>query len=93
MPQLNPQTIQVLSELELGDVCDAGEEVDVDSLEEGMVLLDDVLTSDGLMLIRSGRRLTWMIIEKLGSYSSSPTGLRPVRVRSVAVESTAPVLV
>jgi CheY-like chemotaxis protein len=93
MPQLSPQTIQVLSELELDDVCDAGVEVDVDKLEEGMVLLDDVLTSDGLMLIRSGRRLTWTIIEKLRSYNSSPTGLRPVRVRSVAVESARPVLV
>jgi CheY-like chemotaxis protein len=93
MPQLNPKTVQVLGDLDLGDVCDAGVEVDVDMLEEGMVLLDDVLTSDGLMLIRSGRRLTWTIIEKLRSYSDSATGLRPVRVRSVPVETATPVLV
>jgi hypothetical protein len=56
-----------------------------------MVLLDDVLTSDGLMLIRSGRRLTWTIIEKLRSYNSSPSGLRPVRVRQVSADTHAPV--
>jgi CheY-like chemotaxis protein len=82
LPQLSPKTVHILSELEFGEVDDAGVQIDVSKLEEGMILLDDVLTSDGLMLIRSGRRLTWTIIEKLRSYQSTPTGLRPVRVRS-----------
>lgn len=93
LPQLNPRTAQILSKLEFDELCE-GVETDVAKLEEGMILLDDVLTSDGLMLIRSGRRLTWTIIEKLRSYSSTPTGLRPVRVRSVSapVEVATPVL-
>lgn len=82
LPQLSQKTALILSELEFDDAEDVGIEVEVSKLEEGMILLDDVLTSDGLMLIRSGRRLTWTIIEKLRSYDSSPSGLRPVRVRS-----------
>jgi CheY-like chemotaxis protein len=51
-------------------------------LVEGMVLHDDVLTADGVMLIRGGRRLTWTIIEKLRSYDSSAVGLQAIRIRS-----------
>lgn len=82
LPQLSPKISMRLAELDFFDVSDEGTEVAVSDLEEGMILLENVLTSDGLLLIRNGRRLTWTIIEKLRSYESSPTGLRPVRVRS-----------
>jgi hypothetical protein len=92
LPQLSAKIAHILGELEFQDVNDFGVEVELADLEEGMVLLDDVLTSDGLMLIRSGRRLTWTIIEKLRSYGTSPTGLRPVRVRSNTVRHVQPAM-
>lgn len=84
LPELSTRIAHLLSELEFDEVDDMGIEVDVSKLEEGMILLDDVLTSDGVILIRTGRRLTWTIIEKLRSYKAASTGLRPVRVRSSA---------
>jgi hypothetical protein len=92
MPELSAKSALILSELEFDEVDDFGVEVDVARLEEGMILLDDVLTSDGLMLIRSGRRLTWTIIEKLRSYGSAPISLRPVRIRSTTVPVAEPVV-
>jgi response regulator RpfG family c-di-GMP phosphodiesterase len=92
LPKLSPKTAHVLGELEFDRIGEIGEQVEIQELEEGMILLDDVLTSDGLMLIRSGRRLTWTIIEKLRGYAATPTGLRPVHVRKVNVESAVPVL-
>jgi CheY-like chemotaxis protein len=62
-------------------------------LVEGMVLQDDVLTGDGVMLIRGGRRLTWTIIEKLRSYETSAVGLRAIRIRSADVVEPEPALV
>jgi hypothetical protein len=92
LPRLSPRISQILVELEFDDVGEIGIEVGVSQLEEGMILLDDVLTSDGVMLIRSGRRLTWTIIEKLRSYQANPAGLRPVRVRSASLVELEPAL-
>jgi response regulator RpfG family c-di-GMP phosphodiesterase len=92
LPRLSPRISQILAGLEFDDVGEIGIEVGVSQLEEGMILLDDVLTSDGVMLIRSGRRLTWTIIEKLRSYQANPAGLRPVRVRSASLVELEPAL-
>ncbi|MEX2315626.1 MAG: response regulator [Pirellulales bacterium] len=91
LPELSAKTSHILSELEFDEVDDLGVEIEISKLEEGMILIDDVLTSDGLMLIRSGRRLTWTIIEKLRSYGSTPNGLRPVRIRTQAAAAAEPV--
>jgi CheY-like chemotaxis protein len=89
LPQLLPKTAHILGELEFDAVDDFGQEVDISMLEEGMILVDDVLTSDGLMLIRSGRRLTWTIIEKLRSCDAATGGLRPVRIRTAGTPAAA----
>lgn len=83
LPNLHMTVATVLSEL-VSDV-EASATIDCKpaDLVEGMMLDVDVLTSDGLFLIRKGRRLTWTIIEKLRSYEQSDVELRPIRVKLV----------
>jgi hypothetical protein len=61
--------------------------VGVAQLEPGMVLFDDVLTSDGALLIRKGRRLTWTIIERLRNSRSTGEKLRPILVRQSSIQN------
>jgi CheY-like chemotaxis protein len=79
---LPPLVTSFLAEQDVAEVIDRGVQCELSELAEGMVLLDDVLTNDGVILVRGGRRLTWTIIEKLRSYKSSAVGLRTIRVRS-----------
>ena len=58
-----------------------------------MVLQDDVLTCDGMILLRKGRRLTWTIIEKLRGYEASAVRLRVIRVKSAEAPEEEAVLV
>jgi DNA-binding response OmpR family regulator len=51
-------------------------------LQEGMVLCEDVLSDNGNMLIRNGRRLNWSIIERLCNAQVSNQEARPIRVRA-----------
>jgi CheY-like chemotaxis protein len=93
LPNLSPRLVEVFSALKAKEIDDDGIEVEVTELVEGMVLHEDVLTGDGVMLIRAGRRLTWTIIEKLRSYQSSVVRLRPVRVRISTTDAEKPALV
>lgn len=93
LPKLSPGIAELLAELKPDVVTDGGIELDVSELTEGMVLQEDVLTGDGLILLRSGRRLTLPIIEKLRSYRSSAVNLRPVRVRHATADAEKPALV
>lgn len=45
--------------------------VPLDKLEDGMVLYEDVVSVDGAVLLRRGRRLTKAVIEKLHIHSSA----------------------
>lgn len=61
-----PKTIaDALIALEGDYALKAREEVAPGSLSEGMVLADDVVSEDGALLLRSGRRLTLAILERL----------------------------
>ena len=80
LPQLPSTVTDALLEQEILEAKEDGMECRAADLVEGMVLQDDVLTSDGVMLLRSGRRLTWTIIEKLRSYESSVVRLRSIKV-------------
>lgn len=70
-----------------------GVEYDVSELKEGMVLLDDVQAGNGVMLVRSGRRLNWTIIEKLRSYETPKIKLEKIRVRDTKAVVDDPVCV
>jgi hypothetical protein len=85
LPDLPNMVTTILAEQDAADIGCRGVTCDMSDLVEGMVLQDDVLTGDGVMLIRGGRRLTWTIIEKLRSYESSSVGLRAIQVRTAGV--------
>jgi CheY-like chemotaxis protein len=82
LPNLHPVLAAVLAEQE-PDVCGSDSAaLDPSELVEGMTLYEDVLTADGVILIRKGRRLTWTLIEKLRGYESSDARLRPIRIQT-----------
>lgn len=54
--------------------------VEVEALEEGMVAGADILTSEGGVLLRRGRRLTQVTVEKLQGYGD----LRPIEITSAS---------
>jgi CheY-like chemotaxis protein len=93
LPEVPGIVTALLAEQSLADVGELSEACDLSELVEGMVLQDDVLTGDGVILIRGGRRLTWTIIEKLRSYRSSTVGLRTIRIRSIDVPEAEAVLI
>lgn len=86
-PQLPAAIADALLTLEGNDALDAPEKVALDDLAVGMVLADDVLSEDGAVLLRSGRRLTLAIIEKLRLHNVGMRKLKPV----VVLRSSAPV--
>ena len=93
LPELPGAVLSILIEQDAVDNAERGVGCDLSELAEGMVLQDDVLTGDGVMLIRGGRRLTWTIIEKLRSYESSVVGLRTIRIREVEAPAEEALLV
>ena len=56
-------------------------------LKEGMVLCDDVVSENGSMLIRKGRRLTWTVIERLHNTQSTSDRSRMIRIRQSTCNS------
>ena len=87
LPRLSAEMAEALRELPIDEDVDEGVEVNVMDLEAGMVLLDDVLTSDGVLLIRKGRRLTWTIVERLRSSRTAAEALRPIRIRQSSIKN------
>jgi CheY-like chemotaxis protein len=55
-------------------------ELPLADLAEGMVLYDNVVSEDGALLLRSGRRLTHSVIEKMKLHFQGRAGLRPIFV-------------
>jgi CheY-like chemotaxis protein len=91
LPMLPGRVVEILSSEETARADLLPVECTLANLAEGMVLYDDVTTSDGVILVRGGRRLTWTIIEKLRHYNTKFVRLCPIRVRSAI--SAEPVLV
>jgi hypothetical protein len=85
LPRLSLEITNALRDLPLEEDVDEGVEVGIRDLQEGMVLCDDVLSGNGDMLIRKGRRLTWTIVERLRSSHTPADGLRPIRVRASSI--------
>jgi hypothetical protein len=80
IPHLPQQLEVALLQLDTPDTDYQPVEVSLPDLVEGMVLYDNVLSEDGALLLRSGRRLTVPIIEKLKLHCQSATKLRPIIV-------------
>lgn len=80
IPHLPQQLEVALLQLDTPDTDYQPVEVSLPVLVEGMVLYDNVLSEDGALLLRSGRRLTVPIIEKLKLHCQSATKLRPIIV-------------
>jgi DNA-binding response OmpR family regulator len=93
LPNLHVTVATLLAEMDPGERRGNTLECDPADLVEGMVLQDDVLTGDGTILIRRGRRLTWTIIEKLRSYETSDVRLNPISVQTANAPAEEPVLV
>ena len=68
-------------------------EVPLDKLEENMVLYENVLSDDGTILLREGRRLTNAIIEKLRLHCTGIRKVREIRVVAPNVPQEAPVAI
>jgi hypothetical protein len=86
MPNLSPKIRSALMELYTPTSGQQPVQVALRELTEGMVLYDNVLSEDGALLLRSGRRLTQSIIEKLKLHSQNALRLRPI----VVVASSCP---
>ena len=71
LPELSSRVANALSGLEPGSEDDAIQQICADDLEEGMVLVEDVIADSGALLVSSGRRLTRPIVEKLQQYASA----------------------
>ncbi len=80
LPKLLPQLEDILLAVDLGYDEQRALDIAICDLQEGMILHDDVITKDGATLLRKGRRLTWMIIEKLRMHRSEDKRLRSIRV-------------
>jgi DNA-binding response OmpR family regulator len=88
LPGLSVEMSDALAELPKEKHSSESRDVRLNDLEEGMVLSDDVVSADGTMLIRKGRRLTRTIIERLRCYQSPNSP--PIRVCvSVVVSNNA----
>lgn len=84
LPNLSAEMAAALLALPVDDSADEGVAVQVCDLQEGMVLCDDVLSDNGSMLIRKGRRLTWTIIERLTNTRIPGEELRSIRIRATS---------
>ncbi len=71
LPELPNRITETLAEINGGGIIDEGVvSIGPDELDEGMVLVEDVITDNGALLVSRGRRLSRPIIEKLQQYAS-----------------------
>jgi ActR/RegA family two-component response regulator len=80
LPELPAQIQNALLELDTPTADRHPVEVKLRDLAEGMVLYDDLLSEDGALLLRSGRRLTQSVIEKMKLHFQYSSRLRPIIV-------------
>jgi CheY-like chemotaxis protein len=86
-PMLPERVAEALVALELRKAANEPIQVAMEELAEGMILSEDVLSEDGAVLLRSGRRLTTAIIEKLRLHCTELRRLRPIFVFDPASEA------
>lgn len=86
LPNLSPRLADAALDLPLPPEEARSVPLAARQLREGMILAEDVVTQDGLMLLRKGRRLTCAVIEKLGCYQEGDRSLRPIRVAEISAE-------
>jgi CheY-like chemotaxis protein len=80
LPDLPPRLCCALLSTEMGKANAPGRSVALENLREGMILYDNVLSDDGALLLRKGRRLTLPVIEKLRSHGATSEGIREIVV-------------
>ncbi len=80
LPELCPMISNTLIELNLYCGQQVTVELAVDELHEGLILAEDVVSADGSILLRQGRRLSWATIEKLRQHHANLGAIRPVAV-------------
>jgi CheY-like chemotaxis protein len=80
LPGLPEQVQKALLDLDTPAADRHPVEVKLRDLAEGMVLYDDLLSEDGALLLRSGRRLTQSVIEKMKLHFQYSSRLRPIIV-------------
>jgi CheY-like chemotaxis protein len=85
LPKLSREMADALLAIPEDEIDEVSVDVELCDLKEGMVLCDDIVSDNGSMLIRKGRRLTWTIIERLYNTQLPGDRLRTARV----LESTA----
>jgi hypothetical protein len=78
LPRLSIEMSDALADLPKEEHSSEGRDVRLNDLEDGMVLAEDVVSKDGTMLIRKGRRLTRTIIERLRCFQTP--NAPPIRV-------------
>ncbi|MBX3425536.1 MAG: response regulator [Pirellulales bacterium] len=79
-PKIDPRLCIALSEMDEDASSPETVEVDVDHLREGMIIATDVVSPDGALLLRKGRRLTRAVIEKIHLHSSDSRKRRMLTV-------------
>ncbi|MEX2170425.1 MAG: response regulator [Pirellulales bacterium] len=86
LPNLSPRLAEAALDLPLPPEEARSVSLAPKQLREGMVLAEDVVTQDGLMLLRKGRRLTITVIERLRCYQEGHQSLRPIRVVEITAQ-------
>lgn len=82
LPGLSPETAAALESLPAAENGEERVEVRFCDLQEGMVLCEDVVSDNGSILVRNGRRLTWTIIERLSNSQEPGQESRQISVRA-----------
>ncbi len=87
MPELCPKIIGTLKQNCLDFSHQQTIAVDIDELCEGLILAEDVVATDGSMLMRQGRRLSWATVEKLRSHHATVAPLKSISVIANSFEA------
>jgi response regulator RpfG family c-di-GMP phosphodiesterase len=78
----DPRVLEALAAChDLSEVQGVPRDIDVDDLEPGMVVFDDVLTTDGVLLISRGTVVTQPLILRLENYAQQSRVGRRLRVQ------------
>jgi CheY-like chemotaxis protein len=85
LPKLSREMADALLAIPGDNLNEDSLDVPLCDLKEGMVLCDDVVSENGSMLIRKGRRLTWTVIERLYNTQVSGDRSRVVRIRESTI--------
>jgi hypothetical protein len=87
LPKLSREMSDSLLAIPTDDADEESVDVLLCDLKEGMVLCDDVVSDNGSMLIRKGRRLTWTVIERLHNPQATGDRSRIMRIRQSTCNS------